>query len=322
MLNILVLLCGGTIGSRSEHGKISLAEGGTLSVIENYNKTHSGVSFTVKDASPISSEEIDDKFYLLLINFFKSFDLSGFDGVIITHGTDTLSFTAPLFSFACRDVRIPVIFVSASYVPDDVRSNAHRNFGDAVSIIKNGIKGIFSVSDGEAVFAPRLCEADWLSNRFTSFDGTPILNVENDKITVNNRELLKAVNEFQAKGIPINSLDNKILLITPYPGIDYSCFDLSAVSAVLHMTYHSATASSNGLKLFIEKCRSLGKNFYIAPIKTGDMYDSTAKILEYGAIPMYKISHEAALAKLKIAYNCDGEQRGEILNSNLYFEHI
>lgn len=322
MLNILVLLCGGTIGSRSEHGKISLTAGGTLKVIENYNKAHTDISFTVKDACPVLSEEIDDRFYLSLINFFKSLDLSSFDGVIITHGTDTLSFTAPLFSFACRNVRIPVIFVSANYVPDDARSNAYRNFSDAVRIIKNGIRGIFAVSDGEAVLASRLCEANWLSNRFTSFDGTPILNVENDKITVNDCELLKAVNEFSADGISVNSLDNKILLITPYPGIDYSCFDLRAVSAVFLMTYHSATASSDGLKPLIEKCRELGKDFYIAPIKTGDMYVSTAKILEYGAIPMYKISREASLAKLKLAYNCDGAQRSEILNSSLYFEQI
>lgn len=322
MLNILVLLCGGTIGSQCKRGKISLDGGGTPKVIENYASKHTDISFTVKDVCSVSSEEIDDRFYLSLIKCFKALDLSGFDGVIITHGTDTLSFTAPLFAFGCRDARITVIFVSANYVPDDARSNACRNFSDAVSIIKKGAKGIYAVSDGEVVLASRLCEADWLNNRFSSFDGLPIMNVENGKITVNDIGLLKAVSEFDAHGISVNSFDNKILFITPYPGIDYSYFDLRAVSAVLHFTYHSSTASSGSLKPFIEKCRGLGKDFYIAPLKTGDMYDSTAKIIEYGAIPMYKISREAALGKLKLAYNSDSKMRGEILNGNIYFEHI
>lgn len=322
MSEILVVLCGGTIGSRANDGEISLAEGGALIVADNYKKTHSDVHFTIKEPFCVSSEEINDSFYVSLINYFKNLDLTPYDGVIITHGTDTLSFTAPIFSFACCDIEIPVVFVSADYVPDDVRSNANRNFSDAVSVIESGMKGVFSASDGDIILASRLCEADWLHNRFTSFDGRPIMTAKDDGISINNLELSKAVNSFRSGAVKVNSLDKKILMITPYPGIDYNMYEINGAEAVLHLLYHSATADSAALESFIKKCKNAGKDFYIAPVKNGDMYSSTKKMLNCGAVPIFNTSREAALAKLKIAYNSKTEMREEIINSNIYFEQI
>lgn len=322
MTEILVIFSGGTIGSRSSGGEISISSGSTATVIDRYLKTHSDVNFTVYEPFSVSSEEIDDSFYLSLLDYFKTLDLSRFDGVIITHGTDTLSFTAPIFSFAFCSVKIPVVFVSADYVPADERSNAHRNFSDAVSVIKSGIRGIFSASDGDIILASRLCEADWLHNRFTSFDGAPVMTVQNDEIKINNLELVKSLNSFGGEGVKINSLDKKILMIAPYPGIDYDIFDISKFSAVLHLLYHSSTAASDKFLPFAEKCRNAGKNIYISPVKNGDLYSSTLKMLECGAVPIYNTSREAALAKLKIAYNSEEKNRSKIIKSDIYFEHI
>lgn len=322
MSEILLILTGGTIGSKSENGEISLTEGGAVTVAEKYLESHSDVNFTVAEPFSVSSEEIGDSFYLSLINYFKTLDLSRYDGVIITHGTDTLSFTAPIFAFAFCNVKIPVVFVSADYVPTDPRSNANRNFSDAVTLIKSGMRGIFSSSDGDIILASRLCEADWLKNRFVSFDGNPIMTAVDDEIKINNLELVKSLNSFDGEGVKINSLDKKILMISPYPAIDYNMYDISGAQAVLHLLYHSGTASSESLAPFIKKCREQGKDFYIAPVKNGEQYSSTVKMLECGAIPIYNTSRESALAKLKIAYNSEKNEREKILDSNIYFEQI
>lgn len=320
MTEILVVLCGGTIGCRASNGEIAVRSGGALIVAENYRKNHDDVSFTVEEPFCILSEEITDSFYTSFVNYFRRLDLSEYDGLIITHGTDTLSFSASLFALSFPDIKIPAVFVSANRVPDDPRSNANRNFEDAVNVIKSGVRGVYSSSNGSIILASRLCESDSIYNRFTSFDGAPAMTADGGEIKINNLDLVKAVTAFDGVRPRFGALENKILLITPYPGIDYDAYDLSKCSAVLHWLYHSGTAASKELAPFIKKCREAGKAFYIAPARKGDNYTSARTMLECGALPIYRTSREAALAKLKIAYNSDN--REEILGRNIYFEQL
>ena len=57
----------------------------------------------------------------------------GVDGVVITHGTDTLGYTAAALSFALAGVPIPVVLVGAQRSPDRPSSDAPLNLIAAVS---------------------------------------------------------------------------------------------------------------------------------------------------------------------------------------------
>lgn len=145
------------------------------------------------------------------------------------------------------------------------------------------------------------------------------MTADGDDIKINNLDLLKQVSSFTGIRPSFESLGKKILLITPYPGIDYDIYDLSHCSAVLHWLYHSGTAASETVTPFIEKCKKAGKDFYIAPARNGDNYTSARRMLEYGAVPIFKTSREASLAKLKIAYNSGSL---DLINSSIYFEKL
>jgi glutamyl-tRNA(Gln) amidotransferase subunit D len=58
----------------------------------------------------------------------------GYDGVVVTHGTDTLGYTAAALSFALLGVPIPVILVGAQRSPDRPSSDAPLNLLVAVSV--------------------------------------------------------------------------------------------------------------------------------------------------------------------------------------------
>ena len=72
-------------------------------------------------------------------------------------------------------------------------------------------------------------------------------------------------------------------MIKPYPGLDYSRFNLDNVDAVLHDLYHSGTACASlqwgenySLVEFIKRCEKQGIAVYLAPaIKSADAYQST-----------------------------------------------
>ena len=53
---------------------------------------------------------------------------NAYDGVIITHGTDTLQYTAAFTGYIMAGAQIPIVLVSANYVLEDVRSNGVDNF--------------------------------------------------------------------------------------------------------------------------------------------------------------------------------------------------
>lgn len=65
----------------------------------------------------------------------------------------------------------------------------------------------------------------------------------------------------------------KILVISPYIGIDYNSYNLSNVDIVLHSMYHSATAPDY-VKLFIDRCKKSGTEFYFVTENTSADYES------------------------------------------------
>ena len=62
----------------------------------------------------------------------------GFDGIVITHGTDTLGYTAAALSFALAGIPIPVILVGSQRSPDRPSSDAPLNLVAAVSVAGTG----------------------------------------------------------------------------------------------------------------------------------------------------------------------------------------
>jgi glutamyl-tRNA(Gln) amidotransferase subunit D len=73
----------------------------------------------------------------------------GYDGVVITHGTDTLHYTASALSFALEDPPIPVVVVGSQRSSDRPSSDAASNLVGAVRLAARGnASGVFVVMHG------------------------------------------------------------------------------------------------------------------------------------------------------------------------------
>ena len=83
-------------------------------------------------------------------------ELAVYDGVIITHGSDTLPYTCAALAFLLRDVPIPLVLVASNYSLGDSRSNGLANFRSAVELIASRqVRGVFTVFQDEK--APIVC---------------------------------------------------------------------------------------------------------------------------------------------------------------------
>ncbi|MCK9606863.1 MAG: asparaginase domain-containing protein [Methylomonas sp.] len=336
MKHILLVFTGGTIGSQVEHGAIDTHAGAgfqLLHLFSQHYRDHNQIKFTSLQPVQILSENLHPGVWQQIIEAIESQDLSQFDGIIITHGTDTLAFSAATLGIYFNALKIPLLLVSSNYPLGNPQANGLRNFMCAVAFIRQQRQaGLFVPyqNPGQPMhvhIGTRLNSCLPLSGDFISVQAKPYLRYENGGFTV--------LHDLPPRHTPVTGLKNRfahILLIKPYPGLNYRCFDLENVDAVLHDLYHSGTAcasqqwgQANSLLAFCQRCRQNGIPLYMAPsIKSAAAYSSTQQILASGGKMIWNNSLEAAYAKLGLAYASftDIKAIDDFLDWNVAWEQV
>ena len=331
MKNILLILTGGTIGSVNRNGVIG-TDRGRCRVLEMYESEHDDCRFVIKSPMNILSENLDSRYWESLINYILSLDLSEFDGMIITHGSDTLSYSSAMLGMCLNHLDIPTVITAANFVPNDPRSNALMNFNASVRLIENVKGGVYTVygsgtADGVEVYIPtRINEADRISDRFSSADGKPLAFIDRyGKIKSDTHFDMKVLETHKSlKELKSILLKKSVCMIMPYPSLDYDkiIFDKNT-GAVLHMTYHSATVNQKALTL-LNRCKENGIPMYMCSFQKSAavMYETSDIMLKNGALPLYDMNKESAYAKLLIAVNLYGDDIEKFMNKNIYYEGV
>ena len=68
--------------------------------------------------------------------------LADYDGVVITHGTDTMAYTASAVSFMLAGVKKPVVFTGSQVPIDNLLTDARNNLYTAFAAVDRGIPGV------------------------------------------------------------------------------------------------------------------------------------------------------------------------------------
>lgn len=329
MKKILLILTGGTICSvENEDGKRQTnAESAKYKIISEFRESDSlfnGVEFdTVMPLDTLSENMTFEKWNLLLdeLRKVKSEDYSG---IIILHGTDTLAYTASLLSLVMSEKKLPVCLVSSHSPIDSIGTNANINFRAAAELIMNGIKpnvyAVYQNSDGKTYvhLGSHLLQCGNYSNDFYSTDAAVVESEENAKLEGT---------EFETDSgllTKLGKLSANVLFITPVTGLDYSSYNLSNVSAVVHKTYHSQTVcvegGRNSFVEFSERCKKEGVSLILTPCdKKAYSYVSTASALENDVISVSGMTDEMAYVKTVVGCSLGykGNELNEFLNSSI-----
>jgi L-asparaginase len=78
-----------------------------------------------------------------------------YDGFVITHGTNTMAYTASALSWSLQNLGKPVVLTGSQIPGYKVESDARRNFVNAVRIAKADISGVLVVFDEEIILGAR-----------------------------------------------------------------------------------------------------------------------------------------------------------------------
>ncbi len=141
---ISILHTGGTIAS-----KVDYKTGGVVArfepeeLLDMFPELRGISNIKSRLVSKMFSEDMRFAHYGLMIKAIKEEIESGVDGIILTHGTDTMTYTSAALAFALENLPIPVIMVGAQRSSDRGSSDAAVNLICAADFIaKTDFSGV------------------------------------------------------------------------------------------------------------------------------------------------------------------------------------
>lgn len=140
--------------------------------------------------------------------------LPEFDGAVLTHGTDTLAYTAAALSFMLQGLKKPVVITGAQRPLGEVRSDARLNLIDAVTSALDGPKEVTVCFDSHLYRGNRVRKvsvAEYDAFESPNFPTLGTLGVDT-----------RFSAGLSAKGKPLlaEKVDPRVFLLKVFPGLD------------------------------------------------------------------------------------------------------
>jgi L-asparaginase len=151
----------------------------------------------------------------------------GYTGVVIIHGTDTMSYAASMLAFMLRNLDRPVIFTGSQRPLDAWRTDARANLAAAVECACQDLPEVAIVFGDSVLRACRSSKIDARSyNAFAAPSFGTLGRIGTDLDLVG-RSIRRPAGNFELR----TAIDSRILALTLFPGIDTAMVAQSVRSA-------------------------------------------------------------------------------------------
>lgn len=235
---ITILHTGGTIAS-----KVDYETGGVIAkfsandLVEMIPEIKSIANIKTELISNMMSEDMTFSDYKKIAEVIKKHVESGVKGIIIGHGTDTLTFTAAALGFMFEKINIPVLIVGAQRSTDRGSTDAAMNLTCAAEFIaKSDFIGIaicmhHSTNDYQCAVLPATKTRKMHTSRrdaFKAVNDSPIalINYNTREINYIKKEYAKKTKD--NKVILKDKFDTNVGLLKVHPNISNSLFEFFA----------------------------------------------------------------------------------------------
>ncbi len=303
-MKIALIFTGGTIGSSIQNDYIGVDDKTKYLLLKKYENDND-IDFVISSPYTILSENLSANELNLLQKEISNKISQDFDGIIVTHGSDTLQYSSTAMEYAFCDAQIPIIFVSANYPLGDERSNGYPNFEAAVEFIRNKVAaGVFvsykndNDKDTKIHIPSHTLQHNEINADVYSIDGTTLADYDG-KFTLYNVKMPEKTNSI---GVIEYTIDSQILVISSTPGQNYE-YSLKNVKAILFKPYHCATLNTSNEKLvgFCKKAYEKQIPMFVLGFGEHTGYESTRIYDELNIIPLPHSTFISAYVKLWIA---------------------
>ncbi len=309
---ISILGCGGTVASKVDY------ETGAVSptfdpkdLVEMYPEIGEITNIRFRSMFNTLSENMTFDHYKKIIKEIMKEIKKGVDGIIITHGTDTMHYTSAALALALQNLPVAVILVGSQRSSDRGSSDAFLNLLGAVRFItETDFSGVAiamheSMDDRAVLILPPCRTRKMHSSRrdaFKPIDAKAIARVD---------EEIKFFTEYQKKDknrklIVKDKFEKKVGLLKIHPNMDPKILDVykSYRGLVLEGFGLGHAPVEDGNEAFFRKLKTLAKKTIVLMTTQTifgevnmNVYATGRKLQEIGVIPVSMLP-EVAFIKL------------------------
>ena len=141
---ILLLTTGGTIASLA--GSDGLQPHRSEVMERELNQLRTYYDITVRDVMCLDSSNIRPEEWKQIAGCIFE-ERRGFDGIVVSHGTDTMAYTASAVTFMLPGIDLPVVFTGSQLPLSDILSDGPDNLRTAFAMAASGRPGVFLAFD-------------------------------------------------------------------------------------------------------------------------------------------------------------------------------
>ncbi|MEM4856118.1 MAG: Glu-tRNA(Gln) amidotransferase subunit GatD [Sulfolobales archaeon] len=240
--------------------------------------------------------------------------VGGSDGVIVTHGTDTLSYTSSALAFALRNLPMPVVLVGSQRSSDRPSSDSALNLLASAIIALNAPFGEVvvamhgSISDTYILACRGVKVRKMHSSRRDAFQ--PVNDIPLAKVVFPDRKLVMISSKYLSRCrredlILMPNFERKVAIVKAYPGLDPEIIDF-----LVDRGFKGIVLEGTGLGHVNEACipsvRRAVEEGVVVVMATQtifgrvnmNVYTTGRKLLMAGVLPASDMLAETAYVKL------------------------
>ncbi len=229
----------------------------------------------------------------------------GFDGIVVSHGTDTMAYTASAVTFMLPGIDLPVVFTGSQLPLADMLSDGPDNLRTAFAMAASGRPGVFLAFDRKIMLGCRAVKVR--ASGFSAFESVNLRyvgKVSNQGLVLHDSVLPERTGE-PPRLLSRISPDVFLLKLTPglkpviidmladlgYRGIVIEAFGLGGIDVLSANLQSIRRAVERGISVVITtQCLYDSANLQVYQVGT--------KLLQLGVIQGRDMTSEAAMTKL------------------------
>ena len=298
---ILLLTTGGTIASvPGGEGLVPHRSGVMERELEQLRTYY---EICVQDVMCLDSSNIrPEEWQLIAQTVFEQ--RQGYDGIVISHGTDTMAYTASAVTFMLPDIDLPVVFTGSQLPLTDMLSDGPDNLRTAFAMAASGCPGVFLAFDRKVMLGCRAVKVRASGfSAFESVNARYAALVSNLGLVVDPQVLPK----FQGQSRLCPNISREVFLLKLTPGLNPAVFDMLAAMGYKGIVIEAfGLGGMNVLHRGLRGIRRCVEDGVSIVVTTQCLYDSANlevyqvgnKLLELGVIQGRDMTSEAAMTKL------------------------